>query len=129
MTKKLMFDTLSYSKKLAQGGVVSPDVFSEALVDALSQNLNTKWEVDKMVSDAIKHFEDALKASTHELKTEMAKDREAFRKDGEAFRKEIYEISNSTVARLGTIIGIPVGVLTLLTLLNTFGIHLSSLIK
>src|SRR4051812_22514121 len=57
MSKKLVFDTLHYATMLKDAGIEDYDIHAHSLAEAISQNVYTKVEVDKMIEDLIKQME------------------------------------------------------------------------
>lgn len=85
MTKKLMFDTLSYVKLLTNSNVSHADIHAEALVCALDQNLYTRNEVDRMIEDTFRRFDER----TREIREEARKNEVESRREFERIRVEI----------------------------------------
>jgi len=52
----IMFDTLAYSDGLKSAGITHSEVLTTNLSRALTQNIYTKAEVDKMIDQALKEF-------------------------------------------------------------------------
>jgi Skp family chaperone for outer membrane proteins len=111
----ILFDTLTYAEQLKTAGIINPELCTKALSDALSPNLYTKKEIDKMIQDALMRVDNSLRQfeeRTKELKRESiaevaalenalekkwAKDRAALEKtwakDRDAYQKEISRIT------------------------------------
>ena len=131
MSKKLVFDTLNYAKFLTEGGVEHADVHSAGLANAITQNIYTKNEVEKMFDAAIKQFEershqmrDEFKESlkkfderTYQMRDEFKDSFKEMRKDSHRIELEIKEIGNQTVNRLTRNIAIMIAIFTLIEIL------------
>jgi len=57
MSRKIIFDTLRYVKMLERGGVKHPETHCFALSEAITHNVYTKIEVDKMIETTFQRFE------------------------------------------------------------------------
>ena len=74
--EKLVFDTLKYAKMLTGAGIEYGDIHAESLATALSQNVYTKGEVDKMIEDALRRSDEnfkELEKQIVEIKAEMSR--------------------------------------------------------
>lgn len=97
MTKKLLFDTLSYAKLLGDEGVSHADIHSMALAEVLSHNLYSKSEINEMLEATLKRVETQIIELRHELKLEV--------KDVEnRFEKALLRNTVTVISVLGALI-------------------------
>jgi len=82
MPTKIMFDTLKYAKILAGAGVIHAEAHSLAMMEAVSQNIYSKPEVDKMLEATFqksdKRFDATIRRSDQKfeaLERSLAEDR------------------------------------------------------
>lgn len=57
---RILFDTLNYATLLKNGGIEKADLHASSLLNALSQNIYTKDEVDVRIERAIHQLEKTL---------------------------------------------------------------------
>ncbi len=126
--KKLVFDSLNYAKILASAGIESVDVFAEALVHALSENLYVKYEVDNMIEAALKQFSDRtiqlreeMRAENRLLREEMRAESLRNREEFHKVRIEMKQITDKAVNRMTLNVGI---ISTLLAIVASVGHYL-----
>lgn len=117
LAEKLAFDTLAYSKMLAEGGVENADIHSSSLCATISSNIYLKFEVDKMIEDALKRFDERTLQIRAELKADMAELRLEMRDMRLDLERKISRMTFNVVSILG-------GLYLLVGAITTY-IHLS----
>ena len=141
MAKGPAFDTLKYVKILRKGSIANSEIFSEALADAISQNIYIKNEVDKMIEAALKEFHQRtieMREQMREQMREEAEKRDQERKEYEKrheesqrqfqewrlemklemkdIRAEMEQITNRAVTRVTINLGVIIATLNLISL-------------
>lgn len=111
------FDTLKYSKMLSDGGVENSDIHSASLCATISQNIYLKYEVDKMIEDALKRFDER----TLQMRTEMKADMSALRLEMRDMRLDLERKISRMTFNVVTILG---GLYLFVGAITTF-IHVS----
>lgn len=97
----IAFDTLNYSKMLADGGVEKADIHSASLCATISQNIYLKFEVDKMIEDALKRFDERTLQIRAEMKADMAELRLEMRDMRLDLERKISRMTFNVVTILG----------------------------
>lgn len=116
MGQTILFNNLSYAKLLRKGGVPHADIHAAALTQALSENLYSQAEVDKMVEHVLKRMDD----KTIELREEMTKEFHQVHMEIKDLRLEMRDIQDVMLRRIYTALAIATGILVLTSNLGRF---------
>ena len=95
--KKLIFDTLSYVKMLAKGGVSCAEVHAESLATALAHNIYIKDEVDKMIEGTLARFDQKFDDSLREFHDRSHRADRRFEESLQEFRERTHQIEKQTI--------------------------------
>jgi len=112
MPSTVVFDTLSYAKKLKAAGFTEEqaEVQAEALAEIVDERLATKQDILELKRD-IKELETTLKRDMKELETTFKRDM----KDLETtFKRDMKELDMRLTIRLGTMMAISIAVVATL---------------
>lgn len=99
--EKVAFDTLGYAKRLCAGGIENADVHAESLCATITQNIYLKFEVDKMIEEALKRFDERTLQIRAEMKAEANELRAELRSEISSVRLEMRDMRIDLERKIG----------------------------